>query len=86
MPSIEDFQAELNSIFSLAIENRLTAVVVEAGKLHRRVGGYPGFDHRISTCCRVMRKNLMRGDEVLSEPPSGAGATLTIKYLIPRPK
>jgi hypothetical protein len=86
MPSTEDFQAELDSIFSFAEEKLLTAVIVELGKLHRLVGGYPGADHRMPICCSVMRKNMMNGDEVLSAPPSGAGATLTIKYQFPRTK
>ncbi len=37
-------------------------------------------------CCHVMRKNMQRGDEVLWEPPSGVGASLTIRYLLPRNK
>lgn len=84
MPSTEDFQTVLDSIFSFVEEKLLTGVIIESGKLHRLVGGYPGTDHRMPICCSVMRKNMMGGDEVLSEPPSGAGATLTIKYQFPR--
>ena len=38
----------------------------------------------VFVCCNFMRKHIMNGDEVLSEPPSGAGATLTIKYQFTR--
>ena len=32
-----------------------------------------------------MRESMSDGDSVLCEPPSGTGATLTIRYLLPRP-
>ena len=84
MPSTDDFQMQLDSIFSFAEEKRLTAIIIKSGDLHRLIGDYPGTDHRMPICCNIMRKNMMSGDEVLSEPPSGAGATLTIKYQFPR--
>jgi hypothetical protein len=84
MPTTDDFQKELASIFAFAEEKRLTAIVITSGDLHRLVGDYPGTDHRMPICCNVMRKNMKVGDEVLFEPPSGAGATLTIKYQFPR--
>lgn len=84
MPSSDDFQAELDSIFTFATEKLLTAIVIKSGDLHRLVGGYPGPDHRMPICCNVMRTNMRNGDEVLSEPPSGEGATLTIRYQFPR--
>ncbi len=84
MPSSDDFQSELDSIFAFAEEKLLTAILIKSGDLHKLVGGYPGKDHRMPICCNVMRKNMINGDEVLSEPPSGEGATLTIKYQFPR--
>lgn len=84
MPSTEDFQLQIESIFSFAAEKRLTAIIIKSGDLHRLVGGYPGADHRMPICCNVMRENMMGGDEILSEPPKGVGATLTIKYQFPR--
>ena len=52
-----------------------------------RSGGYPASDgnHRMPLCVRVMRESMSDGDSVLCEPPSGTGATLTIRYLLPRP-
>lgn len=84
MPTADDFQKELDFIFAFAKAKLLTAIVIKSGDLHRLVGDYPGTDHRMPICCNVMRKNMKNGDEVLSEPPSGAGATLTIKYQFPR--
>ena len=84
MPTTDDFQKELDAIFSLAESKYLTAIILKSGDLHRLVGDYPGKNHRMSVCCKVMRSNMMRSDEVLSEPPSGEGASLTIKYHFPR--
>lgn len=55
-------------------------VEVSAGVLHRMTGGYPGPDHRMPVCCAVMQDNLGEGDVVISSPPSGTGASLTIRY------
>ncbi|MBK6793417.1 MAG: HNH endonuclease [Anaerolineales bacterium] len=86
MPTQQDFQTQLDSIFKVAKEKHLSAIVLKAGDLHRLVGGYPGADPRMGLCCVVMRENMIGGDEVLSEPPKGVGATLTIMYQFPRPK
>ncbi len=84
MPVTDKFQAELDAIFNFAGEKRLAAIIVTAGDLHHLVGGYPGEDHRMPVCCNVMRHNMLGGDEILAAPPSGAGASLTIKYQFPR--
>lgn len=80
MPTADDFQKELDSIFAFAEAKLLTAIIIKSGDLHRLVGDYPGTDHRMPICCIVMRKNMKNGDVIMSEPPSGTGATLTIKY------
>jgi 5-methylcytosine-specific restriction protein A len=86
MPTFEDFSNELFQIMAEAAKAGNEFVEIQAGELHRRVGGYPGEDHRIPNCCRVMRGQLAidYGDAVISEPPSGQGASLTIRYRLPR--
>jgi len=84
MPTASDFQTELNKIFQDAQAKGLSHVDVEAGHLHRRVGGYPGNNHRMPVCCNVMRQNIQTGDITLYAPPKGNGATLKIRYKIPR--
>jgi hypothetical protein len=61
------------------------SVCVNAGEVHRAVGGYPGPDHRMPVCCRVMRDMMRDGDRVTSEPRKGQGASLEIEYRLPRP-
>ena len=84
MPSPEDFQSELDSIFASAQWQGKSFIEVRSGDLHRSVGGYPGHVHRLPTCCRVMIRNMKAGDEILQQPPSGVGATLIIRFKLPR--
>ncbi len=80
--SSEDFRRALVALKEAARKEGLTRLEITAGELHRIVGGYPGHDHRMPVCCSVMRQEMGRGDEVLDEPPKGAGASLTIAYLL----
>ena len=67
--------------FVAALENRMGAVAplevdyidVNAGELHRAVGGYPGPGHNMPGCCAVMKAAMKVGDVVLGGPPSGIG-------------
>ena len=79
-----DFRTELRQIFSSAESLGLSAIEITAGSLHRRVGGYPGQSHSMPNCCSVMRQEMLGADSVVSEPPSGAGASLAIRYVLPR--
>lgn len=83
-PTAADFQAALDELLALAEQEGNLFVDVKAGELHRRVGGYPGHNHRMPTCCDVMRGAMVAGDTVLYAPPKGKGATLEIRYRLPR--
>lgn len=78
------FRQALESLLAQASERNQSHIVVVSGDLHRLVGGYPGKDHRMPLCCQVMRTEMHGGDEVVSEPSSGQGATLSVKYKLPR--
>lgn len=83
-PRLEDFINALQEIFKEAQQQNQPFIDVKAGELHRRVGGYPSRNHRMPLCCRAMRRIMQPGDEILDEPRSGMGATLTIRYRLPR--
>jgi len=83
-PMQADFQRALDDIFERSARDGRTRVDVEAGDLHRMVGGYPGPNHRMPVCCSVMRRNMKPGDEEIAEPPSGKGASLRIRYRLSR--
>lgn len=80
----EDFRAELRRLLSKAQALGFSAVEITAGSLHRRVGEYPGPTHSMANCCSVMRQEMRTADSIVAEPPKGAGASLTIRYVLPR--
>lgn len=86
LPIVSAYQleAQLLEVFRRGQARGLRHVVVRDGDLHRAIGSYPGVDHRMSICCGAMRGELQEGDTIISEPPKGEGATLTIRYRLPR--
>jgi len=83
-PNSHDFQRELEKIFEMGEEKAESYVEIISGNLHRKVGGYPGRDHRMPICCQVMKRNMRKDDQILEQPSSGKGATLRIRYKLPR--
>ena len=83
-PTSQDFQKELDGIFASAQQKNKPYVDLKSGDLHRRVGGYPKRNHRMPVCCGVMKRNMKPEDQILQQPPSGQGATLIIRYNLPR--
>ena len=82
LPQRGDFIRVLQQII---LENAGNEFVdVNAGELHRRVGGYPGYNNRMPICCKVMHNARIGADEIIASPPSGQGAILTIRYYLPR--
>jgi hypothetical protein len=80
----EDFRRQLLSLLDEAGRLGLCFVGVTAGALHRRVGGYPGSEHRMPVCCATMRSVMGPNDRIVKQPPSGNGASLLIQYSVPR--
>lgn len=83
-PNARDFRDQLAIEFRKAEANEKPFVEIKSGDLHGEVGGYPSGDHRMPVCCSVMRTEMRGGDIVVQEPPSGQGATLVIRYGLPR--
>jgi len=83
-PTLKDFQDELDKMFKTAEQKGTLNIDVKSGDLHRGVGCYPGNNHRMSVCCDVMRKNMKSDDQILQEPLKGKGASLIIRYKLPR--
>jgi 5-methylcytosine-specific restriction protein A len=87
MPTASDFRTALYKAMHEATKQNMEYLDLSAGELHRRAGDYPGPDHRIPNCCEVMRAAMAAdyGDRILEQPLSGQGASLTIRYALPRP-
>lgn len=84
MPNKDEFIDALNSELRAAINRGINSIDITSGDLHRKVGGYPGKNHNMPGCCDVMRKMMGPRDIVVSEPEKGKGASLVIRYFIPR--
>lgn len=84
MPTSEAFRAELEAQLVRAEARQMAFIEIISGELHRAVGGYPGPSHRMPACCAVMRAAMRGTDRIVHAPPSGQGATLRIRYHLPR--
>lgn len=84
MVSREDFEKELIAQVGRARSRGAAHIEINSGELHRAVGDYPGVNHRMATCCDVMRKLMGPADMELMSPEKGKGASLTIRYTLAR--
>lgn len=80
MPNKEDFLKEIQRLLNDAKAKGASYIDVKAGEVHRTLGGYPGRNHAMPTCCDAMYELMKPNDEVISAPQSGKGASLTIRY------
>jgi len=84
LPDAAAFEFATRIAWKDAETNGSTFVDIESGALHKKLGGYPGRSHRMPDCCQVMKRLMTKEDRILSEPAKGKGATLVIRYVIPR--
>lgn len=83
---IGDFSKELQAQIGRAERQGRPHVEINAGELHRVIGGYPnGGAHQMPSCCEALLAAKRAGDLVVFQPPEGKGASLTIRYILPRP-
>jgi len=75
-----DFENMIEQLFSAAREKGLDYKTINSGDLHEKVGSYPSSDNRMPVCCDVMKKKMKESDVIITSPPKGNGASLTIKY------
>lgn len=73
-------RAEFQQALQRCLSRARGTIDVNAGELHREVGGYPGPGHRMPLACSVMRTAMCDGDQIVAAPPKGNGASLTIRY------
>lgn len=84
MPNTDAFRSELRARLAEADSRSAPHVEINAGELHRAVGGYPGPNHRMPACCDAMYAEQRSGDAIVTAPARGKGASLTIRYGLPR--
>jgi hypothetical protein len=85
MPDTDEFRTELLSMLQRGQRQGRPHVEVNAGELHRVIGVYPDArKHRMPMCCEAMLSEKRASDEIVFEPLKGKGASLTIRYRLPR--
>ena len=85
IPEKADFEKALKEWFLEAEKEENPFVDIRADDLHARIGDYPGPFHRMATCCEVMYENYRpQVDKILQFPPKGKGASMEIRYALPR--
>jgi len=87
LPTADEFREELLRMMHEAFKQNRLHVDINAGELHRRLGAYPSTNHRMPLCCTVMKAAIDEdaGDKILKQPERGQGASLTVRYVLPRP-
>ena len=80
----QQFRDALLELLQKAETLGFVAADVNSGQLHRRVGGYPGQDHKMPICCEVMYSEMNPSDEIVAQPDSGKGASVVVRYKLPR--
>lgn len=78
------FDQAIEAQVARAAEQGRPHVEINAGELHRQLGGYPGTSHRMPVACAALRAAMRDGDMVSFEPPKGNGAALTVRYELRR--
>ena len=84
LPTADEFRTEIVSRLRKAERAGHSSHDIRAGDIHRHLGGYPDRSHRMATCCDVMYALMKPSDVVLKAPPKGKGASVTIRYKLPR--
>lgn len=84
-PSTDQFRAELRAQIKRARQQGRPHAEINAGELHRALGGYPPKVGEpaaaMPSCAEVMWQEYSEGrDDVIHQPNSGRGASLTIRY------
>lgn len=82
--SSDAFLPTLLHVFREMEERGLRAFELSAADLYRYAGGDPRPSDRLAACCAALRGAMTAGDEILSEPDGGFGASLRIRYTLPR--
>jgi hypothetical protein len=84
IPTKNDFSHAIQEIKIHSRTKGFEYIEILSSDLHRKLGYYPGPNHRMASCCDAMY-NLMddhKGDLIVTKPPKGRGANLKIRYYL----
>jgi hypothetical protein len=87
MPTTDEFREEIRAQLREAELAGASEIELNAGQVHRKMGGYPGLNHQMKPCCDALYAEMHDGlDEVLAAPNKRHGASVTIRFGLPRPR
>ena len=72
----DDFRAEIRSQIRRAEASGAAHIEINSGEVHRKLGGYPGTNHRMPVCCDAMYEERRNSDPVIAAPAKRKGASL----------
>jgi 5-methylcytosine-specific restriction protein A len=86
LPTASDFEREIRARWAQSSKQGAPQLEIKAGALHRHLGGYPAphGNHRMPDCCQAMKRLMRDGDAIVHTPKKGQGASLVIRYVLPR--
>ena len=84
-PTTAEFRTELRKQIKRARQQGRPHAEINAGELHRTLGSYPPKAGEpaaaMPSCCEVMWEEYKKSSaDVIFDPGSGKGASLTIRY------
>lgn len=83
-PTKSDFLLAIQELKNLSRSQALEYIEILSSDLHKKLGHYSGTNHRMASCSDAMYDSMVehKGDEVITKPPKGRGATLKIRYYL----
>ena len=80
-PNEQNFRELIKFILDQNIRLKNECVDIKSGDIHKLLGGHPGPNHRMRSCCEVMYDFAKEyKHKVLYSPKKGFGASLVIRY------
>lgn len=82
MPNTNDFRVEITNQIENARKRGLPYIDISSKDIHTLLGGYPGRNHAMKSCCQVMYSLMSENDKIISAPTSGFGASVIVRYYL----
>lgn len=69
----DQFRSEIRSQLRSAELRGAANLEINSGMVHRKLGGYPGTNHQMPSCCDAMYEEKRAGDMIISAPKEYRG-------------
>jgi len=83
-PDQSAFSDAIAALLARAQDQGRPHVEINAGELHRQLGGYPGPGNGMPSCCAALRASMGDGDVVIFVSERADDGSLTVRFALPR--